>query len=411
MKCIFILLVLKASIHLCYSEVQLDLIKEWNEVDYDFPSEQDRKEAFDNGWFVPTKGFPLDVDVESNKNKADRIFVTIPRFSEGVPVTLGTIERSNDNTMITPYPDYSWHSTHGANCDKITSVLRITIDKCRRLWVMDTGKIGSVQKCPPQLLAFNLDTDELIIRYKFPKSQYTDLSLFISTVSKIFMTSLKYNNKKLHHFQLVDIEAPFSSCSKTKVYIPDVNAFALIVYDFRTGKSWRIQNKLFYPNPNFGTFTIAGESFDMMDGIFGITMKKENTYTRTDDRLMYFHSLSSITENTVPLSVINNRTLWENNSGAEPRAFEIIGARNSQTSIQTMDSHGNLWFVLVEPLALCCWDSSTPYDDKNIKMVVKNDKTLQFASGLKLVTNTSGKEELWITTIRIQVCTNFNFQY
>lgn len=227
--------------------------------------------------------------------------------------------------------------------------------------------------------------------------------------------------ENVHFFQLVDIKAPFNSCSKTKVYIPDVNAFALIVYDFETDKSWRIQNKLFYPNPNFGTFTIAGESFDMMDGIFGIALKKDkinnsdnlidsNTKKETDDRLMYFHALSSNTENTVPLSVINDRSLWEQDSGAEPRAFNIIGSRSSQTSIQALDSNGNMWFVLVEPIALACWDSTTPYKRSNIKIVLKNAKTLQFASGLKLVKNALGMEELWITTIRIQVCLNLIFK-
>lgn len=217
---------------------------------------------------------------------------------------------------------------------------------------------------------------------------------------------------------MVDIRAPFNVCSKTKVYIPDVNAFALIVYDFETNKSWKIQNKLFYPNPNFGTFTIADESFDLMDGIFGIAMKKEminnndnlidsHTIAETDKRLIYFHSLSSNTENTVPLSVINNQSLWENDSNAVPRAFKEIGSRNSQTSIETIDSNGNMWFVLTESMSLACWDTSKPYNQHNIKIVLKDVRTLQFASGLKLVKNLSGLEELWIVTIRIQVCLKF----
>ena len=201
------------------------------------------------------------------------------------------------------------------------------------------------------------------------------------------------------------------------MYIPDVNAFALIVYDIETNKSWKITNKLFYPNPSFGTFTIAGESFDMMDGIFGIALQKEkiniklndnlinNTISEMNDsRLMYFHSLSSNTENSVPLSVINNHSLWETNSGAVPRAFKEIGSRRSQNTIQSMDSNENLWFVLIEPLAIACWDSSTAYNHNNIKIVLRDDKTLQFASGLKLIKNLSGLEELWITTICIQVC-------
>lgn len=111
-----------------------------------------------------------------------RIFVTIPRFSPGVPITLGTVAPTQ-LSLIEPYPSYSWHSSHGANCDGITSVLRIAIDECRRLWVLDSGKIGEIQKCPPQLLVFDLITNTLIRRYRFPREQYSAASLFITPVS------------------------------------------------------------------------------------------------------------------------------------------------------------------------------------------------------------------------------------
>lgn len=116
---------------------------------------------------------------------ASRIFVTVPRFNEGIPVTLGYVRSPRNqasNTMIQPYPDYSWHSSHGANCDFMTSVVRVAIDECHRLYVLDTGLIASTRKCPPQLLVFNLQNDKLIKRYKFPNTQYQDLSLFISPV-------------------------------------------------------------------------------------------------------------------------------------------------------------------------------------------------------------------------------------
>lgn len=112
-----------------------------------------------------------------------RIFVTIPRFSDGVPVTLGYFKSPSTDNLIQPYPDYSWHSSNGANCDGITSVLRVAIDKCHQLWVLDTGKVGDVVKCPPQLLVFDLTTDKLVKRYRFPSSQYTAASLFITPVS------------------------------------------------------------------------------------------------------------------------------------------------------------------------------------------------------------------------------------
>lgn len=126
-----------------------------------------------------------------------RIFVTIPRFSPGVPVTLGTVAPTL-GSCIQPYPDYSWHSSHGANCDGITSVLRIAIDECRRLWVLDTGKIGEIQKCPPQLLTFDLSTNLLIKRYRFPREQYSAASLFITPVSnKVYQQQKVYQKLKL----------------------------------------------------------------------------------------------------------------------------------------------------------------------------------------------------------------------
>ena len=64
MKCILILLVLKASIVLCKHDLHLMSFKEWNELDFNFPSKQSRQEAIDKGWFISNKAFPLDVDVD-----------------------------------------------------------------------------------------------------------------------------------------------------------------------------------------------------------------------------------------------------------------------------------------------------------------------------------------------------------
>lgn len=65
---------------------------------------------------------------------------------------------------------------------------------------------------------------------------------------------------------------PYGQCRDTMAYIADVLAFGVMVYDFRQNRSWRTQNKLFYSDPDFGTHTVAGESFDLMDGVFGLAL-------------------------------------------------------------------------------------------------------------------------------------------
>lgn len=86
-----------------------------------------------------------------------------------------------------------------------------------------------------------------------------------------------------------------------------------------------------------------------------------------------------------------------------PREFNEIGIRNSQATAQAMDSNGNLFFGLERPLGIACWDSSRPYTEQNMRIVAQNDQTLQFMSGLKVIRNRKGDEELWVLTDRFQV--------
>jgi hypothetical protein len=71
--------------------------------------------------------------------KQPRIFITTPRFSEGVPITLGTVSNYHtfNGPLIDPYPDYSWHVSGGKDCNTITSVYRMMVSvKTDRLSVL-----------------------------------------------------------------------------------------------------------------------------------------------------------------------------------------------------------------------------------------------------------------------------------
>lgn len=252
-----------------------------------------------------------------------RVFVTVPRLQAGVPITFGTVSRiyGTSGPEIAPYPDYSWHESHGQNCDGFTSVFRVAIDKCNRLWVLDTGRIGATVYCAPQLVVFNLANDQVIHRYRFPEGIYrSGLSLLVTP--------------------LVDVRD--DSCANTMVYIADVLGFAIVVYDYQQQTSWRVQNKLFFPYPSFGTHTIASESFDLMDGVLALSLSAPPSQQTPrafsgfygnnliggqrfgrQDRLLYFHSLASGNEGAVPLRVLDNQTMWTANPDSDPRAFLV----------------------------------------------------------------------------------------
>lgn len=73
----------------------------------------------------------LTLDNNFNKLIAKRgsvIFISIPRFQNGVPVTLGYITEkvsAEGNPIIAPYPN--WELNRLGNCDAITSVYRMQV--------------------------------------------------------------------------------------------------------------------------------------------------------------------------------------------------------------------------------------------------------------------------------------------
>lgn len=152
-----------------------------------------------------------------------------------------------------------------------------------------------------------------------------------------------------------------------------------------------------FPNPAFGTHTISGETFELMDGIFGMAIDKRKG-------LLYFHALAAENENSVPLSVLNNETAWRSDKNSFPNAFKVLGPKGSQSAASAIDSNGNLYFPLNSANAIACWDTSKKSLTRaGVKTVLQNDKKLQFASGMKVIRNTDGEEELWIVTNRFQV--------
>lgn len=61
-----------------------------------------------------------------------------------------------------------------------------------------------------------------------------------------------------------------------------------------------------------------------------------------------------------------------------------IGNRGAQATAEAMDRNGNLFFGLINPIGLGCWDSTRSYGRETVRVVAQNDDTLQFPSGLKV---------------------------
>ncbi|XP_049303818.1 protein yellow isoform X3 [Bactrocera dorsalis] len=379
-RAFFVTLILALTPHTILSVELRDLetVYEWKQMVYGFATEEDRQDAIDNDNLVPENATPIDVAVDYHSEKGTRVFTTTPRFTGGIPYTLAVVtNKTEDNgPVLLPYPDYSWHNSNGSNCDKITSVYRVAITECNQMILVDTGVIDEIQHCPPQLLVIDLNTDTLSHRYVFDPSIYIDVaSRFITPIA------------------IVNDPPPTGNCSKVQVYMADVLYHGLVVYNSELDTAWRIENRFMYPDPDYGLLSIADEKFFLMDGLFGLA---------SDGEQLYFHPLSTIYEYAVPLSVINNRTIFEEDVEAVPLAFRRVGERSSSCAAQAMDSQNNLYFVTFNPIKLTRWSPKKPYTPENELDIPADPQLIEFVSGMKVHKNKAGIEELWMTSNRFQ---------
>lgn len=197
-----------------------DVIFEWRQLDFEYPTFLDRQRAILNGDFIPVNNVPLGVDRWRN-----RLFVTMPRWKNGVPASLASLSLPalDRSPPMRPYPSWDWHANPEAiqpDCTKLMSVYRIWVDECDRLWVLDAGVVNATiqinQVCPPKLIVFDLRSDQPIFSYELPPDQVKEDSL--------------------HSNLVVDIRN--GRCNDAYAYITDVWRFGITVFSLAKVKKY-----------------------------------------------------------------------------------------------------------------------------------------------------------------------------
>jgi hypothetical protein len=349
---------------------------QWNIIDFEFPPGA-RQAAIRNRQFIPENNVPLGIAATF-----DRVFVTTPRWLEGVPVSLSSIQLPSysDSPRLTPYPNWEEHtSPDNPDCTKLMSVYRVYIDECNRLWVIDSGIINALsnlnQVCLPKVVAFDLTTNRKLWSYEFPADQVKQDSL--------------------HTNLLVDIRN--GQCNSAFIYVSDVWRNGLLVIDMQAANSWRTTNYLYNPNPHASDFTYKGLNFQWSDGIFGTSLGRI-----FDDRVLYFHPMSSHNEFSVRTSVLRNRTAWENPFSVTATDFISIGTRGprSQSSTSDIDLNEVQYFTLVQKEGIACWNTRKSYNRANIHVLEQDPVKIGFPNDLKL---DDAKANIWVVSNNLPI--------
>ncbi|KAM3962606.1 protein yellow-like [Aphomia sociella] len=354
---------------------QLNIRFEWNQLDYQYPTPEARQQAIDSKSFIPKNNIPMGLEIFE-----DKLFITVPRWRNGVPSSLNYVNLKDNTTTspkLMPYPSWAAHATgQDQKPPEIISPFRIRADRCSRLWVLDNGKIGNLEsnttKYAPAIIIYDLKTDNLIRKYVFPNDQVKQDSGF------------------------ANIAIEDSDCQKTYAYAGDVGKAGIVVYSWDKNESWRISHHFFYPDPLACDFNVKGLNFNWTDAIFGMGISGPNPDGYST---LYFHPMASYNEFKVSTEYLRNQSIAESSFDA----FQLLGSRgpNSQSSVSFVDPKtGVLFYSLVNLNAVACWKTSNKeYLMKNQGRIYMNDETMVYPTDIKVDYN----DNLWILSNKLPI--------
>ncbi|XP_075972270.1 protein yellow-like [Anticarsia gemmatalis] len=376
------ILVLFALVSAATATVKLQEMFSWNVLDWNYPDPYSRQQAIQSGALMPENALPVGIERWRNK-----LFVSVPRWKEGIPATLNYIpldEPYTPSPKLNPYPSFAGNEL--GNCQTgLNTVYRIKADKCDRLWVLDVGTYGFAPNvtnlCPYSLNVYDLHTDQRIRRYVFRPEDI---------VPSTFIANIALDEGK--------------TCDDTFAYLSDELGYGLIAYSWEQNKSWRFNHGYFMPDPLVGDFNIGGLNFQWSaEGIFGITTSPVGV---DGYRTLYFSPLASHTQFAVSTRILRDESKVEGSY----RDFRVVGVRgdNGHTTSKVIDElTGIELFNLIDQNAIGCWREGVPYKPQNIGVVDKDDVGLIFPSDIKI----DAGRNVWVMSDRMPVFLESTLDY
>ncbi|VVD02006.1 protein yellow-like [Leptidea sinapis] len=353
---------------LAAATASLEVVNQWNFLQFDFPPDPVLLEKFQPENVVPT-GLEIGWD---------KLYLGIPRLRAGVPATLAWVPRSlppGVSPVLQPYPDWSWHTAGRGdiNCTGLISVYRVRADRCNRLWVLDAGVQTSIDDfrrvCPPKILIFDMATDRLVRSVYFPRELLRPATLLTNIVLDDTRSSPS------HHA---------ASCDNIFAYISDTVAPGIIVYDSRRDNAWRVSHASMYPDPDLGEYDIGGDKFTLMDGIVGLTHSPAQG-------LLYYQPLATDRLFSVSTAVLASGPPAE---GAD-LPVNLVGRKSSQGLGIAVDPRDDtIIFSPMTETAIAAWNPVT----NSHRVLAQDPEKLQFCAEVRWAERDNGA--VWVLSSR-----------
>jgi len=301
-----------------------EVLYEWTQLDYDWPRAAMREEWIANEKFIPANNALAGIKVFG-----DEIFVTVPRWREGVPATLCTIIRKDGKPILKPWP--TWEMNDEFEVTALQYVQSMEIDPQGRMWIIDTARRNFMSNkgpsaaipAAPKLFIIDIITKQILRVFVFPPE--------IAHYDTAFLNDI-----------VLDIPRGFAYISDTS------EKGGIIIYDFNTNTARRFDAG---PGmqPEVKKMKIDGKSYDISIPVDGIALS-------VDTETLYFCPLSGTTLSSIETKFLRDFTLSNKQLSNEVKK---IGTKQSYSDGLAIDENGIMYFGVLEDHTIAKWNTKT----------------------------------------------------
>lgn len=308
----------------------LNVVHQWDKIDLTI-QENDRNKF--NNSYKPENNLVHRMKIWDNT-----LYMAIPRFRQGVPVTLC---RSYEGT-VQPYPSLGLQVV--GDCIGMQNVKDIEIDHLGQLWILDVGKVYDLEttvsySCDPKLVVVDLNTGILVRSAVLPNNMFTTQSV-LSGIS----------------LDLKSLTAVIADIG------PDPG---FIVYNLQIGIYQKFPCKM-----------LSKDNKDYNEALLTVS---------PIDNLLYFTTVELDSLYTIPLSVFDAPFTHDIS-----RHVNSQGVKSDTSTAMIMDTTGNLYLGLTRKVI--AWN--TLKNNFDVKELYIQEVRLEWISSFAFDTN----GYLWIIT-------------
>jgi len=262
------LLAFLVTIALCHEPFQV--IFEWKSIDFQWPSDEEQQYATMRGDYIPANNF-----ITTVKFWKDKMYLTLPRWKDGVPVTLSVTSAKPINGMTAPklkaFPN--WGMQKLGDCAAFQLVHSIEIDPKGRMWVLDTGRPTSLREskadCSPRLVILDLEDNGNILRsYQFPEHVAHRKNAYLNDIV------LDHEDGGMAYITDTDITDP-----------------GIIVYSLRDNNSWKVRHGSMKAKSEAVGFMVANTHVINPVHVDGIALSPASSRDRYPQISIFLHEI------------------------------------------------------------------------------------------------------------------------